>query len=119
MNPSASDCKKALNNINVNRTYKDQSQFSVGDCYMIYATNGSGDKLVSGRRIYDTAKSIIDTCSGHKGSFGTGNCDACHVTVNYRVGRKVEALGEEGEIEHHDDSVEEVEEEEDDEEPRR
>ncbi|KAK1146857.1 hypothetical protein N8T08_002175 [Aspergillus melleus] len=97
-NLNTKDCDKALNSINKDLTYKDQSQFSVGNCYVIYATNGSGDKRVSGQKIHDTVKTIIDTCSDHKGSFGTGNCDACHVTVNYQVPkRRLQALGEEEE----------------------
>jgi hypothetical protein len=47
--------------------------------------------------------SIIDTCAGDKGSFGAGNCGACHVTVNYRVGRKVQAPGKKSEVEDEDE----------------
>ncbi|KAL4875870.1 hypothetical protein BJY04DRAFT_223615 [Aspergillus karnatakaensis] len=88
-NPSLSDCQVALRNIDVNRTYRDQAQFSFGNCYMIYATNGSGDQTVSGQTLQNTAKSIMDTCANHKGSFGTENCHACHVTITYRAPKQL------------------------------
>ena len=84
LTPSLSDCEKALANINTGSTYTDQAQFSVGTCYMIYATNGAGPQSLSGQGILDTAQSILDDCTGYKGSFGTNNCESCHVTVNYR-----------------------------------
>ncbi|RDW93603.1 uncharacterized protein DSM5745_00925 [Aspergillus mulundensis] len=87
--PSITDCQAALRNIDTSATYNDQSQFSVGNCYMIYATNDAGEQPVSGQVLYDTAKSILDTCGHHKGSYGTNNCDSCHVTVNYRVAKKL------------------------------
>ncbi|KAI0926162.1 hypothetical protein AcV5_008693 [Taiwanofungus camphoratus] len=36
------DCKDAIGTVNAGATYSDQAQFSVGHCYMIYATNGAG-----------------------------------------------------------------------------
>ncbi|KAH8434301.1 uncharacterized protein LDX57_011947 [Aspergillus melleus] len=81
-----SDCKAALARIDKGKTYVDQAQFSVRNCYMIYATNGSGRHPIKGQYIWDTANSIINSCGKHKGSFGTNNnCDKCHVTVNYRA----------------------------------
>ncbi|KAJ5799064.1 uncharacterized protein N7518_001132 [Penicillium psychrosexuale] len=78
------DCAKAISNIDTSATYNDGSQFSEGHCYLVYATNGSGDQPVSGQTIHDVAQSILDGCAKKHGSYGTGNCDACHVTVNYR-----------------------------------
>ncbi|KJK61508.1 Heterokaryon incompatibility protein HET [Aspergillus parasiticus SU-1] len=84
LSPTLSDYEAALGNIHVRESCANQSQFSVGNCYVIYATNGSGEQRLSGQIIFDTAKSILDNCGGHKGSFGTYNCNVCHVTVNYR-----------------------------------
>ncbi|KAH9894827.1 hypothetical protein C8Q73DRAFT_645877 [Cubamyces lactineus] len=80
------DCGKAIATVNAGASYTDQAQFSVGDCYMIYATNGAGDQPVSGQTIIDTANTILDTCSNGCGSYGTNNvgCSSCHVTLNYR-----------------------------------
>ncbi|EYE99782.1 uncharacterized protein EURHEDRAFT_373693 [Aspergillus ruber CBS 135680] len=77
-------CIDALNNIDTTKTYKDQQEFSSGHCYLKYATNGSGDQDLSGQRIRDVAQNILDNCSDGHGSYGTGNCEKCHVTVNYR-----------------------------------
>jgi hypothetical protein len=41
--PSITDCQAAIRNIHVDQAYVNQAQFSVGDCYLIYATNDSGD----------------------------------------------------------------------------
>ncbi|KAF2966576.1 hypothetical protein GQX73_g7030 [Xylaria multiplex] len=82
--PSLSDCQAALGNINTGTSYSDQSQFSSGNCYVIYATNGAGPQPVSGQTILDTANAILDQCSSRHGSYGTNNCESCHVTVNYR-----------------------------------
>ncbi|KAL4995081.1 hypothetical protein BDV10DRAFT_137959 [Aspergillus recurvatus] len=86
--PSITDCQAALRNIDTSATYADQAEFSVGNCYVVYATNGSGEQRLSGQKIYDTARTILDTCGHHKGSYGTNNCDECHVTINYRVAKK-------------------------------
>ncbi|KAF9818975.1 hypothetical protein IEO21_02389 [Rhodonia placenta] len=80
------DCQQAIDNVNAGATYSDQAQFSVGNCYMIYATNGAGAQPVSGQTIIDTADTILSSCSDTCGSYGTNNngCSACHVTLNYR-----------------------------------
>ncbi|OOO07148.1 hypothetical protein OAory_01093510 [Aspergillus oryzae] len=56
LSPTLSDCEAALGNIHVGESCADQSEFSVGNWYMIYATNGSGEQRFSGQIIYDTAK---------------------------------------------------------------
>ncbi|KAL2782679.1 hypothetical protein BJX66DRAFT_320134 [Aspergillus keveii] len=89
--PSITDCQAAIRNIHVDQAYVDQAQFSVGDCYLIYATNDSGDQTIGGQLLRDTAEAILDTCGHHKGSFGTNNCDECHVTMNYRSHRSFDA----------------------------
>ncbi|CDM29947.1 hypothetical protein DTO013E5_8341 [Penicillium roqueforti] len=78
------DCLKAISNVDTSATYNDGSQFSEGECYLVYATNGSGDQPVSGQKIHDVAQAIVDNCDMQHGSFGTENCNSCHVTVNYR-----------------------------------
>ncbi|TFY62174.1 hypothetical protein EVG20_g6803 [Dentipellis fragilis] len=40
------DCEDAIATVNPSATYSDQAQFSVGNCYMIYATNGAGAQPV-------------------------------------------------------------------------
>ncbi|KAI0014099.1 hypothetical protein F4779DRAFT_560716 [Xylariaceae sp. FL0662B] len=84
LSPSLSDCETGLRNINQGAQYVDQSQFSYGHCYIIYATNGAGAQPVSGATIYSTAMNILNQCSARHGSYGTNNCASCHVTVNYR-----------------------------------
>ncbi|KAH9891310.1 hypothetical protein C8Q73DRAFT_747268 [Cubamyces lactineus] len=80
------DCAQAIASVNAGATYTDQAQFSVGSCYMIYATNGAGAQPVSGQVIINTANTILGTCSHACGSYGTNNggCSSCHVTLNYR-----------------------------------
>ncbi|KAL2852857.1 hypothetical protein BJY01DRAFT_244438 [Aspergillus pseudoustus] len=85
MNLNVGDCRAALDRIDRQRTYNDQAEFSVSNCYMIYATNGSGRRPVRGQIIYDIANAILNSCREHKGRLGTNNCDSCHVTVNYRT----------------------------------
>ncbi|KAA1470657.1 hypothetical protein DENSPDRAFT_879875 [Dentipellis sp. KUC8613] len=79
------DCRNAIRGVNPGATYSDQAQFSVGHCYMIYATNNAGPQPISGQRIIDTANTILSNCDGC-GSYGTNNagCPSCHVTLNYR-----------------------------------
>ncbi|KAL1301834.1 hypothetical protein AAFC00_006019 [Neodothiora populina] len=89
--PDINDCYAALDNIDVGANYEDQAEFSTGSCYLVYATNGSGPQPVSGQTVHDIASNILAQCGHHKGSFGTGKCDACHVTVNYRSPKKFRA----------------------------
>ncbi|TFY51700.1 hypothetical protein EVG20_g10875 [Dentipellis fragilis] len=79
------DCEDAIATVNPGATYSDQAQFSVGNCYMIYATNGAGAQPVSGQTIINTANNILNVCNPC-GSYGTNNggCSSCHVTLNYR-----------------------------------
>ncbi|GAW17488.1 hypothetical protein ANO14919_069450 [Xylariales sp. No.14919] len=92
--PTLGDCKTGLANINVYTQYSDHSQFSHGNCYIIYATNGAGAQPVSGQVILDTANNILSQCSSHHGSYGTNNnCASCHVTVNYRPYARIRRLG--------------------------
>ncbi|KAF9818972.1 hypothetical protein IEO21_02386 [Rhodonia placenta] len=87
-NSIRSDCEKAIDSVDASATYTDQAQFSVGHCYMIYATNGAGPQPVSGQTIINTANEILITCSVQScGSIGTSYnnaCPSCHVTLNYR-----------------------------------
>ncbi|GAB1203791.1 hypothetical protein APSETT445_002431 [Aspergillus pseudonomiae] len=84
--PSITDCQEAIRRIDEGKDYGDGSEFSVGNCYMVYATNGTGEHKLDGKTIRNTAQSILDSCGHHKGSYGTNNdCDSCHVTINYRA----------------------------------
>lgn len=51
---------------------------------MEYRTNDAGDQDLDGDTIRKTAEKILDSCEGNNGSYGTDNCDECHVTINYR-----------------------------------
>ncbi|KAI1121502.1 hypothetical protein F5Y10DRAFT_288409 [Nemania abortiva] len=82
--PTRSDCDTGVSHIDPGATYNDQAQFSSGNCYIIYATNGAGPQPVSGQVLINTANAILDECSNLHGSYGTNNCESCHVTVNYR-----------------------------------
>ncbi|OSC99402.1 hypothetical protein PYCCODRAFT_1427235 [Trametes coccinea BRFM310] len=81
------DCARAVSSVNPSASYSDQAQFSVGHCYMIYATNGEESDPVLGSVIVDTARSILSDCENVCGSYGTNNvgCSSCHVTLNYRA----------------------------------
>ncbi|TFK54727.1 hypothetical protein OE88DRAFT_1598187, partial [Heliocybe sulcata] len=79
-----SDCQAGLALIQKGANYTDQAQFSSGHCYILYATNGDGPQPVSGQVIYDTANVILNNCDIRCGSYETGNCEKCHVTINYR-----------------------------------
>lgn len=72
--------------IDITWDYKDQDEFSPGTCMIKYRTDGHGPQKVSGQVIRDTAARIMDKCEGGHGSMGTGNCETCHVTMNYRQG---------------------------------
>ncbi|TFY62380.1 hypothetical protein EVG20_g6728 [Dentipellis fragilis] len=79
------NCRNAIGNVNAGATYSDQARFSVGHCYMIYATNNAGPQPISGQIIIDAANTILANCNGC-GSYGTNDagCPSCHVTLNYR-----------------------------------
>ncbi|KAI4677321.1 uncharacterized protein J4E88_007129 [Alternaria novae-zelandiae] len=86
--PLIAECRDAIaNNINAGLTYSHDQEFSYGTCYVKYATNdkASVSHPVSGQKIKDVATRILNECGHHKGSFGTDNCDGCHVTVNYKA----------------------------------
>ncbi|KAI4126792.1 MAG: hypothetical protein LQ338_003577 [Usnochroma carphineum] len=85
------DCDVAVSRIKVEDTYTNGSEFSYGECLLEYRTSGQGTQRVSGQAILDAVHRIYEKCPRHKagrvtarGSMGTGNCDACHVTINYR-----------------------------------
>ncbi|KAI0644492.1 hypothetical protein C8Q79DRAFT_1011533 [Trametes meyenii] len=86
-NSIRTECETAIATVHPGSTYTDQAQFSVGHCYMIYATNGAGEQAVSGQLIIDAANTILENCDKSCGSFGTNNagCSSCHVTLNYRA----------------------------------
>ncbi|KAK4691850.1 hypothetical protein P7C71_g5245, partial [Lecanoromycetidae sp. Uapishka_2] len=71
--PRLTDCQVALQNINTGQIYSDGAQFSVGSCYMVYATNGARAQTISGQIIYDIAQNILNDCGHYRGSFGTNN----------------------------------------------
>ncbi|KAI1343062.1 hypothetical protein F5Y15DRAFT_412729 [Xylariaceae sp. FL0016] len=85
LSPKVGDCWSAIDGIDVSGTFVDQTEFSVGSCYVKYATNGNGDQPISGQTIKDTCNAILDKCGSGHDSVGTGNCDECHVTMNFRV----------------------------------
>ncbi|KAI1343063.1 hypothetical protein F5Y15DRAFT_412730 [Xylariaceae sp. FL0016] len=86
LHPNINNCMWAMeNNIDQGATYSDGQEFSFQDCYIKYATNGSGAQSISGADIYQTCRTIIEACGFAHGSYGTGNCDECHVTMNYRL----------------------------------
>lgn len=82
--PVHGDCDKGVESIDTSKTYKDGDEFSHGICMIQYRTNGNGDQEISGQDIADTIAPILEDCPESIGSRGTGNCDDCHVTVNYR-----------------------------------
>ncbi|RJE19782.1 hypothetical protein PHISCL_07880 [Aspergillus sclerotialis] len=79
------DCNDARDSVDTMKEYKDGTEFSKGTCYVKYATNGSGDQAVSGQDIVNAMNDIQEQCDPPIGSRGTGNCDECHVTINYRA----------------------------------
>ncbi|KAF2724494.1 hypothetical protein K431DRAFT_291589 [Polychaeton citri CBS 116435] len=85
---SVKDCHNGMATIDKGATYGDQSQFSSGNYYLIYSTNRAGEQPVSGQVIYDNIQTVLNNCATvypyYVGSYGTGNCPKCHVTVNYR-----------------------------------
>ncbi|CAG5158676.1 uncharacterized protein ALTATR162_LOCUS5200 [Alternaria atra] len=82
--PNLSDCYVGIDRIDVGAFYSDGQEFSQGSCFIKYAINKSGPYAVSGQTIKDKALYILAHCGHHHGSYGTGNCEKCHVTVNYR-----------------------------------
>jgi len=83
--PEVAECYVGIGNIDASATYSYNQEFSHKSCYIKYATNdGNVAHPVSGQKIKDVASSIVANCGHHKGSYGTENCDGCHVTVNYR-----------------------------------
>ncbi|KAL8761526.1 MAG: hypothetical protein Q9184_002346, partial [Pyrenodesmia sp. 2 TL-2023] len=80
LNPRLPDCHYGLLAIDPLATYEDRQEFSPGHCMIQYRTDGTGPHPISGAIIRDTAQAIMEKCDKHKGSFGTGNCEKCHVT---------------------------------------
>ncbi|KAI3317049.1 hypothetical protein HD806DRAFT_541659 [Xylariaceae sp. AK1471] len=67
LSPSLDACSTALSHIDPGTQYSDQSQFSSGDCYVIYTTNSAGAQPVSGQLTLNTAKDILNECSSLRG----------------------------------------------------
>lgn len=89
--PRIDDCWAGMrDNIDPTRKYQDEHVFSYGTCFMVYRTDGAIDFPLSGQVINDTLTRMLKECCcdargyNHRGSFGTGNCDQCHVTVDYQ-----------------------------------
>lgn len=78
------DCKRNMATIKPEILYTGGHQWSDQHCMIQYRTGHAGDHPLLGKVIYDTINAILDKCKEHHGSFGTGNCDTCGVTVNYR-----------------------------------
>jgi hypothetical protein len=81
--PSLDSCLKGIASIGSTGVYSDQTQFTSGNCYIKYATNGKGSQPIGGQRLIGTANKILNECREY-GSYGTSNCEACYVTINYR-----------------------------------
>ena len=64
--------------------YSDQDQLSFGHCYIKHATNGMSPRSILGHRIEGATNDILNESLYQHCSFGTGNCDLCHVPINYR-----------------------------------
>ncbi|KAL8872372.1 MAG: hypothetical protein Q9174_001988 [Haloplaca sp. 1 TL-2023] len=85
------DCINAKSNIDPKATYTGGEEFSVDTCFMKYRTVKEGEKPVSGAIILDTLKDLESYCkqvfdgqTAIHGSFATGSCKSCHITVDYR-----------------------------------
>ncbi|KAL8731340.1 MAG: hypothetical protein Q9181_004337 [Wetmoreana brouardii] len=80
------DCEAAIKRIDSQAIFTDGAEFSVGTCYIKYSTDDGGPAPVIGEVIHETAWQLYyNYCAKERhGSFGTDNCDGCHVTVNYR-----------------------------------
>ncbi|KAK3717803.1 hypothetical protein LTR37_005574 [Vermiconidia calcicola] len=88
-NPPLMDCWTGYQSIDEDQMYAGKCDFSFNECYIVY-TDESHDGCVggvgiTGKAIKQTVYDILDTCYEWKGSFGTYDCDDCHVTVNYRT----------------------------------
>ncbi|KAL8922710.1 MAG: hypothetical protein Q9208_005023 [Pyrenodesmia sp. 3 TL-2023] len=84
--PARKDCIAGLRTINATATYNNLDEFSVRTCMIQYRTDDEYSPDVFGRVILDVAKRIMKGCLSGHGSLGTGNCEKCHVTMNYRAG---------------------------------
>ncbi|KAL8963436.1 MAG: hypothetical protein Q9193_000306 [Seirophora villosa] len=85
-------CRVSISRIDVAQNYTDGAEFSYKTCFVVYRTVGRGPQPVSGQIIIDTIHRMYEKCPRHKhgglstrGHFGTGNCNACHVTIDHQV----------------------------------
>ncbi|KAK8238599.1 hypothetical protein HDK90DRAFT_465386 [Phyllosticta capitalensis] len=80
------ECGWALNTIVNTTTYVGGDDFSQLECMIQYRTGGFRDQPLLGEVIKQKAQEILWYCPDQKGSFGTGNCPRCRVTINWRDG---------------------------------
>ncbi|KAL8917340.1 MAG: hypothetical protein Q9208_008010 [Pyrenodesmia sp. 3 TL-2023] len=85
MEPNVPDCRYGLLAIDPLALYSNLQEFSPGHCMIQYRTDDTGPHPIPGAIIRDTAQRILLECARHRGSFYTGNCEECHVTVNYKM----------------------------------
>lgn len=88
---SKDECREGMKiYISPKRHYSDGFNFSHGHCYMKYMADGSGQWRLDGQTIIDTIEWIFENCTNREGrptwwgSKGTGNCEVCHVKVDFR-----------------------------------
>jgi hypothetical protein len=86
--PTLADCQAAFEKIDAFSIYSDQTDFSVGDCFIAYATDEAESDPISGQIIKSLIQDILNVCEFYKGSFGTGNCDTCRVAVSARTQKR-------------------------------
>lgn len=84
--PDNADCIEGIRAINVTSDYEPSDEFSVRSCMIQYRTDGRDSQKISGQIIRNVAKRIMEGCLCGRGSLGTGNCETCHVTMNFRDG---------------------------------
>ncbi|KAI4173486.1 MAG: hypothetical protein LQ346_008413 [Caloplaca aetnensis] len=82
-NIDPNQCAGTLAHIDLNSTWVDGSKVTGNHCLVTYQTDGYGVFPISGQLVRDTAGRIMSTCGKMHGSFATGSCPACHVTVNW------------------------------------
>ncbi|KAL8903157.1 MAG: hypothetical protein Q9207_004106 [Kuettlingeria erythrocarpa] len=79
----ANQCAGSFAHIDVNSTWIDGDKVTGNHCLITYQTEGYGVYPISGQLVRDTAGRIMSTCAKMHGSFATGSCPSCHVTVNW------------------------------------
>ncbi|KAL8934448.1 MAG: hypothetical protein Q9216_005906, partial [Gyalolechia sp. 2 TL-2023] len=87
----APDCDEAIARIVPTDAYPTGTEFSYGTCYLIYRSGNSGFQWIPGSALLDAIGDLYKRCPRHRdgvvarGSVGTGNCERCHVTMNFRT----------------------------------